>query len=102
MHSKYCKTLGICFGYQILANYKINNNVIPCPAGSQAGILSSFLLPLKNHPFQQCNTIKLCYTYGNMVCKLPPNAIPLVQSTNILYQSIAYLNPNKDYYTFAF
>lgn len=110
IHSKYRKTLGICFGHQILANYLDNNNVIPCPSGSQVGIVSSSVIKStadekKCHPFEQfnINPLKLFCTHGDMVCNLPANATPLAQSMNVPYQSIAYHNPSdNEYYAFSF
>lgn len=85
-------TLGVCFGHQIYAHSFPDGGAIKCPAGPQAGRKVADLTPygrkwlqgnqtddvaLETSTGKLMDDLQLYYSHGDMVERLPAQALPL-------------------------
>lgn len=117
IHPYQRKTLGVCFGHQIMAHaFYPDGLATPCTAGSQMGCkimyntstntttvaARHFLLPNKdNNSNGRCKKpnkgeYSLYYTHGDMVAKLPSCAIPLASTSNVNIVAAAFFGSPED------
>jgi GMP synthase-like glutamine amidotransferase len=123
IHPYQRKTLGICFGHQIMAHaFYPDGLATPCKAGSQMGCKVMYgmssssnitttsnkttawnLLVPDSDRTTACTCSKrtkrechLYYTHGDMVAKLPPCAIPLACTSNVDIVAAAFFGSPED------
>jgi GMP synthase-like glutamine amidotransferase len=123
IHPYQRKTLGICFGHQIMAHaFYPDGLATPCKAGSQMGCKVMYgmssssnitttsnkttawnLLVPDSDRTTACTCSKrtkrechLYYTHGDMVAKLPPCAIPLACTSNVDIVAAAFFGSSED------
>jgi GMP synthase-like glutamine amidotransferase len=117
IHPYQRKTLGVCFGHQIMAHaFYPDGLATPCTAGSQMGCKIMYntstttisaaarqlLLPNNdNNSNSGCKKpnkgeYSLFYTHGDMVAKLPSCAIPLASTSNVNIVAAAFFGSTED------
>ena len=90
------KTLGICFGHQVLAQSFPDGNVIAVPSGARAGRLTSIHTE-EGTNLLGCETADLFYTHGDMVEQLPSCAVRLGGSDRVPIEAAAYYHESTPY-----
>jgi len=96
------KTLGVCFGHQVIAQSFATGKVTKCPVGSQAGRKALELTDagkrvFSRHGDPEATTIDLFYTHGDMVEQLPADiAVSLGGNDIVPIQSAAYFASHED------
>ena len=100
IHANKRKTLGICFGHQIMAHSFSSDNgmATKCPHGPQVGLYPSIeLTPLGNTlSFQQSSFKHLLVTHSDMVRSLPSCASPLAGTAHVPIIAAAYFTKDDD------
>jgi GMP synthase-like glutamine amidotransferase len=89
------KTLGICFGHQILAHSFPDGTATPVPTGARAGRYVMSTTPEGWSMLGGKDSFDLYFTHGDMVEKLPSNAVSLGGSEAIPIQAAAYFRKNE-------
>jgi len=84
------KTLGVCFGHQIMAHAVEGGLAVKCPSGHQAGPHTLHLTPTGQRLLHRNNTVDLLYTHGDMIESLPSMAISLGGNKAVPIQAAAY------------
>ena len=105
IHHHQRKTLGICFGHQIMAHSFYPDGVATkCSAGPQAGCRSMntifSTLPLR-YPEEACKRpddkkFLLYYTHGDMVAKLPSCSVCLASTFDVDIVAAAFFSSSDD------
>lgn len=118
IHPHQRKTLGICFGHQIMAHAFFPYGVVtPCTAGSQMGCKAMYgpsttdtTNPMAGWNWfvrdttesnacrlpNQTQCRRLYYTHGDMVAQLPPCAIPFACTSNVPIAAAAFFASPED------
>jgi GMP synthase-like glutamine amidotransferase len=91
------KTLGICFGHQIMAHsFDPEGLATKTPTGSRAGRQTIALSRRGQALLSKASTIDLYCTHGDMVAKIPPQAAVLASSERVPIESVAYYGSVQD------
>lgn len=86
------KTLGVCFGHQILAHSYETGQAIRNPAGAHAGRYTMNCTPEGDRLLGHKKNIDLYYTHGDIVQTLPSCALRLGGIGTVPVQAAAYFS----------
>jgi GMP synthase-like glutamine amidotransferase len=93
-------TLGVCFGHQLYAHSYDSGGAIKCGAGLQVGRRRSSTTEAGRLLLGGQETFDLFYTHGDMVDRLPKEAVCLGGDDRVPIQSVAYFKTAEEATTF--
>lgn len=97
LFQKQLPTLGVCFGHQIYAHSFEDGMAIKCPDGCQAGRKKCKLTKEGEQWLTNPQGLDLYYTHGDMVAKLPRQAVSLGGNSSVPIQAALYFaHPPND------